>query len=154
MLFAILLLSFSEAIIAFLHPINVARAETLLSMKSKAIPFLDSPPKLDGSSVGDFGFDPLGLTELQPNLNYVRAAELKNGRVAMLAVVGFLVQQKIHFFTTETNPLQQFTALGLRPNLLLIGFISMIEILTFEKSYSDEVEPGKFECFSCVIRIN
>ncbi|CAN0467670.1 unnamed protein product [Scytosiphon promiscuus] len=31
--------------------------------KSRALPFLESPATLDGSMVGDFGFDPLGLTE-------------------------------------------------------------------------------------------
>ncbi|CAM9725547.1 unnamed protein product, partial [Scytosiphon promiscuus] len=36
---------------------------TALSAKSKALPFLESPATLDGSMIGDFGFDPLGLTE-------------------------------------------------------------------------------------------
>ena len=30
--------------------------------KSTALPFLAKPAKLDGSLVGDFGFDPLGFT--------------------------------------------------------------------------------------------
>lgn len=34
-----------------------------LEAKSKALPFLESPATLDGSMIGDFGFDPLGLTE-------------------------------------------------------------------------------------------
>lgn len=36
---------------------------TVMMAKSRALPFLDSPSTLDGSMVGDFGFDPLGLTE-------------------------------------------------------------------------------------------
>lgn len=44
-----------------------------------------SPKALDGTSVGDFGFDPLGLTETLPDLNYVKAAELKHARVAMVS---------------------------------------------------------------------
>lgn len=38
--------------------------------------------------IGDFGFDPLGISDTIPSLNYARAAELKHGRVAMLATVG------------------------------------------------------------------
>lgn len=34
-----------------------------LEAKSKALPFLESPATLDGTMIGDFGFDPLGLTE-------------------------------------------------------------------------------------------
>ena len=41
--------------------------------------------------IGDQGFDPLGITNTIPSLNYVRAAELKHGRVAMLAVLGWHV---------------------------------------------------------------
>lgn len=39
--------------------------------------------QLDGTMIGDNGFDPLGISETIPNLNYVRAAELKHSRVAM-----------------------------------------------------------------------
>merc|ERR1719443_1560652 len=61
--------------------------------RSAAIPFLKKPPALDGSMVGDMGFDPLGITttitELGGDLKYVREAELMHGRVSMLATVGF-----------------------------------------------------------------
>ena len=57
--------------------------------RSEAIPFLKKPPALDGSMVGDRGFDPLGISttiiELGGDLNYVREAELMHGRQAMLA---------------------------------------------------------------------
>ncbi|KAJ1450301.1 putative plastid light harvesting protein [Pelagophyceae sp. CCMP2097] len=44
-------------------------------------------------------FDPLGLsTDLEPGrLAFYKEAELKHGRVAMLAAVGFLVQEQVHF---------------------------------------------------------
>ena len=62
--------------------------------RSAAIPFLKKPPALDGSMVGDMGFDPLGITttitELGGDLKYVREAELMHGRQAMLACVGFV----------------------------------------------------------------
>jgi len=61
--------------------------------RSSALPFLKKPPALDGSMVGDAGFDPLGfsttITELGGDLAYAREAELMHGRQAMLAVVGW-----------------------------------------------------------------
>jgi len=62
--------------------------------RSASIPFLKKPPALDGSMVGDVGFDPLGISttiiELGGDLRYVREAELMHGRQAMLATVGFV----------------------------------------------------------------
>mmetsp|Transcript_31004 Transcript_31004/g.73051 ORF Transcript_31004/g.73051 Transcript_31004/m.73051 type:complete len:409 (+) Transcript_31004:161-1387(+) len=55
---------------------------------STAIPFLKRPPKLDGTQAGDFGFDPLGLSE-EFDLFTMQEAELRHARLAMLAVVGW-----------------------------------------------------------------
>jgi hypothetical protein len=63
------------------------RSVTSLAARSPALPFLERPSKLDGSSPGDFGFDPLGLTDNLPDLNYVKAAEIKHSRVAMVDIV-------------------------------------------------------------------
>lgn len=49
--------------------------------------------QLDGTMAGDVGFDPLGLSSiggLGADLYWMREAELKHGRVAMLATVGVL----------------------------------------------------------------
>lgn len=48
-------------------------SSTVMMAKSTALPFMDSPPALDGSAVGDFGFDPLGLTE-NINIPYGRCS--------------------------------------------------------------------------------
>jgi light-harvesting complex I chlorophyll a/b binding protein 1 len=75
--------------------------------RSKAIPFLPRPINLDGSLVGDKGFDPFYLSSIPkdfsgfiqppsweekgiPTLYWMREAELKHGRVAMLAWFGWL----------------------------------------------------------------
>lgn len=55
---------------------------------STAVPFLKRPPKLEGSQAGDFGFDPLGLSE-EFDLFTMQEAELRHGRLAMLAVIGW-----------------------------------------------------------------
>lgn len=46
------------------------------------------PKALDGSHAGDFGFDPLGLTESY-DLYTMQEAEIRHARLAMLAVVGW-----------------------------------------------------------------
>jgi len=76
--------------------------------RSAALPFLPRPINLDGSMVGDVGFDPFYLssipknfagfiqppsweeTEGIPTLYWMREAELKHGRVAMMAWFGWL----------------------------------------------------------------
>jgi hypothetical protein len=69
---------------------QTARASTSLaaSERSKAIPFLPKPANLEGY-VGDAGFDPLRVSDYFP-MDYLREAELKHGRQAMLATVGWI----------------------------------------------------------------
>lgn len=76
--------------------------------RSEALPFLPRPANLDGSMVGDKGFDPFYLSSIQkdfsgfiqppqweergsiPTLYWMREAELKHGRVCMLAWAGWV----------------------------------------------------------------
>jgi len=72
---------------------------------TKALPFGSSPDTLDGSLVGDVGFDPIGFSttpfaqfnnplyvegDFMSDLEWLREAELTHGRIAQLAVVGFI----------------------------------------------------------------
>lgn len=74
---------------------------TALAAKSKALPFMESPATLDGSMIGDFGFDPLGLTE-NIDLPYgaserekARAREMADNVFRMLGFVrAFLLFQQ------------------------------------------------------------
>lgn len=116
----------------------------LAAMKSRAIPFLDAPEKLDGTAVGDYGFDPMGLTYTIESMNFVQSAELKHGRVAMLACLGFLVQQKVHFLSPESDPIRGMLSLGLGPNLQILSFIGVIELMTWEQTYTGSAPAGKF----------
>ena len=54
---------------------------------SPALPFLEYPPNLEGY-VGDVGFDPFRFSDFVP-MDFLREAELKHGRMCMLAVTGF-----------------------------------------------------------------
>ena len=122
--------------------VSAVKQSTQLEAKSKALPFLESPAKLDGTLVGDFGFDPLGFTDTLQTLNYVQAAELKHSRVSMLAVVGFLVQQKLHFLSSEADPFKAIAAIGYGPNLQILSFIGVIELATWDKTFKGET-PGE-----------
>ena len=69
-------------------PAPVAAAPAKLEM-SEAPPFLPKPAHLDGTYVGDVGFDPLNIAGMY-NIKYMREAELKHGRICMLATVGYI----------------------------------------------------------------
>jgi len=57
-------------------------------MNSIAIPFLPRPTALDGSHAGDYGFDPLGLSE-KLDFYAMQESEVRHARLAMLAAVGW-----------------------------------------------------------------
>jgi len=56
--------------------------------ESIAIPFLPRPAALDGSHAGDYGFDPLGLSE-KLDFYAMQESEVRHARLAMLATIGW-----------------------------------------------------------------
>lgn len=54
------------------------------------------PDHLDGTLVGDFGFDPLSLGVEKDKLRWYQQAELVHARFAMLGVAGILVPDLFH----------------------------------------------------------
>lgn len=61
---------------------------------SIALPFLPRPSALDGSHAGDYGFDPLGLSE-KLDFYSMQEAEIRHSRLAMLAVVGWPMSEML-----------------------------------------------------------
>merc|ERR1719394_1830841 len=53
-------------------------------------PGAEAPSHLNGTLLGDYGFDPLRLGTDPERLKYFREAELMNGRWAMMAVLGIV----------------------------------------------------------------
>jgi len=69
--------------------IATSRASTQLAAeKSQALPFLAYPENLKGY-VGDAGFDPFRFSDFVP-MDFLREAEIKHGRICMLAWTGFV----------------------------------------------------------------
>jgi hypothetical protein len=82
-----------EAAAATVMASTATPAAAIALPKSEAMPFMDRPEALDGSMPGDIGFDPLGFsTAFEPYypLSYLREAEIKHGRVCMLAWLGYV----------------------------------------------------------------
>jgi len=61
---------------------------------SLTCPLLPRPENLDGSHAGDFGFDPLGLSQ-EFDLYYMQECELRHARLAMLAVAGWPLSELV-----------------------------------------------------------
>lgn len=121
--------------------------------KSTALPWADKPEIGDGTLVGDAGFDPLGLANGPIDLTWMRAAELKHGRICMLATVGFvapeLVQHPVGFqgfeFAAPFTQMNAFAALSSVPRLgiaqivLLCAFIELAQLTSnFNTKYQYE----------------
>eukprot|EP01040_Poterioochromonas_malhamensis_P003588 gene3588-3833_t len=87
-------------IVAFVHGYQVnslsmkASRSLELAAKSKSVPFLEEPKNLN-KVVGSRGFDPLGFSDVL-DVRYLREAELKHCRIAMLATVGFIATDFFH----------------------------------------------------------
>lgn len=129
---------------ALAAPCTSARP-TVTMIASKAIPFLEAPAKLDGTRVGDSGFDPLYLSNYVDQ-DYAAAGELKNGRVAMLAVVGMLVQEFVHLpspMFSESNPLKAIYTVPVEGWVQILVAITIVELITFKQTYG----PGPFYDF-------
>lgn len=70
-----------------------------LPAKSQSLPFMDRPAALDGSLVGDVGFDPLGFAKNSEDLLNYREAEIKHGRLAMLVRTDILLFIILYVFS-------------------------------------------------------
>jgi hypothetical protein len=66
----------------------VAKGPRMQEM-SEAIPFMPKPKNVDSSMAGYSGFDPMGFSDYY-DVKWLREAEIKHGRVCMLAVVGMV----------------------------------------------------------------
>jgi len=148
------MLSLTAAALAFSGPaIKPMGAPVQAKMvQSQALPFLEAPPKLDGSMVGDVGFDPLNLSEVA-DLKWMREAELKHGRVCMLAWAGYVAVDLGWVAPGAPKGISSLAAHDVTVKsgqmLLLLGTVGVFEALTYNavsemmKSETDRA-PGDF----------
>jgi hypothetical protein len=94
-------------------PQSVASGGTRLTTKGDIAPLFILPSSSvigDGKMVGDKGFDPLGFATSIEKLRIYKEAELKHGRLAMLAALGWPVAEELN------GPISK--ALGLQSTLI------------------------------------
>lgn len=100
-------------------------AVRMMAEKSKSLPFLPRPAALDGSVVGDVGFDPVGFTSWLP-LPYLQEAEIKHCRIAMLATLGWIVADFVHL----PGDIHEVTSLAAHDVAVKSGALAQILIWT------------------------
>jgi hypothetical protein len=127
-------------------PAQVGRSSVALNEMSKSIPFLTVPEKLDGSLPGDMGFDPMGLSDIQTDLHYARWAELKHGRICMLAVTGMVWQEYLPHLPgaayATTDPWEAISSVGFGSNMQTLFAIGVVELMNWDKHYKSDTAPG------------
>ena len=80
---------------------------------------MQSSKVLDGKMAGDKGFDPLGFASSVPKLRIYREAELKHGRLAMLAALGWPLAEQFQPVLAKSQGLPSLlTKSGLDPSVL------------------------------------
>jgi len=129
----------------------LARAEAPQMIKSKAIPFLEAPPLLDGSMPGDRGFDPFDLSS-GIDIKWLREAELKHGRVCMIAWAGWVAVDLglIAPGAPKVSSLEAHdAAVKSGAMLFLLGLIGCFEAVSYPAvadmmSGESDREPGDF----------
>lgn len=86
-------------------------------------------------------------SDIQTDLKYARWAEIKHGRICMLAIVGIVVQQLgLHFpgeAYTNKDIFGAVSTVGWGVNLQIFLGMAFAELTTFNMHYG-EGEPGDF----------
>jgi hypothetical protein len=140
---------YSDAFLRTLEPNSGAQGDFFVKETegiSKALPWVTAPDIAGGQLVGDYGFDPLGLAKTF-DVSWLRAAELKHGRLGMLATVGFLAPELVQHpagfegfkFPAEFTEMNAIKALSTVPQFGLAQIIiacGLAEIASFGKNYS------------------
>jgi len=103
-----------------------------IAKPSNAVPFLTAPPcQSSGLPGAETGFDPLYLSEFI-DIKWAREAELKHGRICMLAATGYIVQEFVSipgypgYTPNAVEAATSVSADGLRDILLTLALIEII----------------------------
>mmetsp|Transcript_12381 Transcript_12381/g.12469 ORF Transcript_12381/g.12469 Transcript_12381/m.12469 type:complete len:205 (+) Transcript_12381:56-670(+) len=122
---------------------------TMAAEMSKSVPFLLKPKNLEGYA-GNAEFDPLGISDYV-DMRFLREAELKHGRICMLAAVGILVQE---FFTFGGKYFPKMLPVdahdyylktgGMSQLLLFIAGFESMSYFAIKQTLEGKREPGDF----------
>ncbi|CAK9118272.1 unnamed protein product [Durusdinium trenchii] len=132
---------------------RVARqAESKGYKMSAAVPFLPMSPALEGLPGEEEGFDPMGFS-LAIDIRWLREAELKHGRVAMLATVGWIATDlglRVPGEPFQVSTIEAHDAMvkfGSMPQILVwLGYLELfgfLAIINMQEGKTDR-KPGDF----------
>merc|ERR1719491_592610 len=143
-----------------IDPLNIYQDKSQTSsdvVMSASLPFLKRPANLDGRLPGDRGFDPFNFSSNMNSLNWYRESELKHGRLAMLATVGWVISELTHTSIASTLGVDSIVGANDQVPSVLNGGLdkvnplfwlevvcvaAVLEFLAIEKG--DNREPGNF----------
>merc|ERR1719183_2631723 len=124
-------------------PVAQASRSSAVSMSvskpSNALPFLDAPARQSSGLVGaEAGFDPLYFSDFL-DIKFLREAELKHGRICMLASTGYMAQE---FFSLpsypgySSNPIEAVSSVPAEGLLQIILAVSYLEVVSNKGKFS------------------
>lgn len=103
-----------------------------ISKPSNALPFLTAPAcQSSGLPGAETGFDPLYFSDFL-DIKWLREAELKHGRVCMLATTGYFLQE---FYSLpnypgySANPVEAFSSVPSEGLLQIVIFMGWLEVI-------------------------
>ncbi|KAL8145154.1 photosystem I chlorophyll a/b-binding protein 5, chloroplastic [Apium graveolens] len=136
---------------------HIPRRHLITSIRAQErptwLPGLESPPYLDGTLPGDYGFDPLGLGEDPESLRWYVQAELVHARFAMAGVAGILLTDLLRVTGVSKLPVwyeagtTKFSFASTTTlfiiQLLLMGFVETKRLMDFN-SPGSQAKEGSF----------
>jgi len=137
----------------------IASASRAAAKPSVALPYNEAPITCDGTLVGDFGFDPwqlstaaeggtfLGKDWQGSTAKFYREAELTHGRIAQLAILGYLVPGTLGTFPgnewtgvdaySAVKPLDALTQVPQLALLQIVAAMGFVELRRFNSIKKD-----------------
>lgn len=134
--------------LALKAPINAKKATTALQARSKSVPFLEAPKNLEGL-IGNKEFDPLGFSDFV-DVRFLREAELKHARLAMLGTLGFIATEfvKLPGEVHAVSPVAAHNAAvasgAMTQILLLIIVLESISVVALQETLAGRRTAGDF----------
>lgn len=126
---------------AFMAPTPV---KTTGPLKAKSlVPWVDAPEGLEAWPGGQDAFDPLFLSTMVP-IEWLREAELKHGRVAMLATLGWITADfvklpgEVHQVSSLEAHDVAVTSGAMTQILIFIGIIETCSFVAIKEMIVDE----------------
>ena len=140
-------------------PAAPARTATVLNAEmSKALPFLTAPKGLKGYIGEEAGFDPVGFAEIM-DIKWMREAEIKHGRVAMLATIGYTYPEMPWFAQafpgdaySHSNPIKAALAVPPEAWAQVVLFCGVMDCVWKSTSASGAPDNSLLSHFSATTR--